>query len=350
MVPLLACGGFAVVVWKCVKVVEGVSKQAFKRQLANAIVTSSVFTVGKLAPRLLLSAFDAIFTGKLWSLRGFVRSSVASVILITILFGLWYSSIPEGWELRIAALGYETNSTATTWFLIAVRQSAPGVGGVDIGLHGELTVTPPAPVGKTGINIATPMMLHRLDVFVILPFFYNLFFDFTALLITRGVARRVLNRNVINLRRLIMIFFLSSVCILTLSSIAIDLSVALTDYIVAGRLPSLATTTGETIFAPRVYLKAILFPFYKNHPELLGGWTVGTMYGVYIWSTLMGLVWLGIFGVSLVIANYSMKLRVVGPWLDANFRVRSQPFRVLAILAIISVSGPCLIYHFFQSQ
>jgi hypothetical protein len=90
MLPLIACGGFGVVVWTCVKVVEGVSKQPFKRQLAEVIATSSIFTVGKMLPAFALSAFDAIFTDELWSLRGFIRSCMASIVVVVIypVFGI----------------------------------------------------------------------------------------------------------------------------------------------------------------------------------------------------------------------------------------------------------------------
>jgi hypothetical protein len=167
-----------------------------------------------------------------------------------------------------------------------------------------------------------------------------------ALLITRSIARH-LSENIVSLRYVVLVFVLSSFSILVLSSAFLDLAVIITNYIVIGDLPSL-TGPGESIVTPMNYLKAILFPLYKNHSELLGGWSIGTVYGIFVWSTLMGVIWLWIFSLSVIIANLSMKLRNVGSWLDRNFKVRSQPFIILAILATSLISGPCLIYHLLK--
>ena len=91
--------------------------------------------------------------------------------------------------------------------------------------------------------------------------------------------------------------------------------------------------------------KVIFFPFCKSFPALLGDWTVDSLYGVFVCSTLTGLVWIGLFSIAVVIANVSIKLRVVGPWLSKNFKVQEHPFRVLAALAAIPVFGVCAIYH-----
>jgi hypothetical protein len=144
------------------------------------------------------------------------------------------------------------------------------------------------------------------------------------------------------------IFIFATLCILILSSIVMAISADIASYIVLGRGSSLTELFDpETgISSPRNYLKAILFPLYKYRTELLSGWEIGSVYGVFYWSTLMGVIWLGIFSLSVMVANLSMKLGGVGPWLDRYFHVRTQPFRILAILATIMVSGPCLIYHF----
>jgi hypothetical protein len=93
------------------------------------------------------------------------------------------------------------------------------------------------------------------------------------------------------------------------------------------------------------FVGAILFPFYRSYSALLGEWSITTLYGVFIWSTLMGIVWLGVFSISVIIANVSMNLSGLGPWLDRNFRVRSQPFRILELLALIWIIAAWAIYH-----
>ena len=338
--------GFGAVVWKCVKVVESVSKQAFKHQLAAAIETSSIFTAGKMLPSFWLSVFDAIFTDNLWSLRGFARSCLASTVVVTILFGAWYSSIPGEWALRIYKTGDPDNRLLRTWIIVAIKQpTPPGFRDFIFGPHGELGFSEQFPFKGT-IQAQT----QRLYAIAVLPFFYNLFTDFVALLITRGIARYVADMSTVNILRIVVMFVFSSVLILVLSSVFMDLSAIAVDYLVQGQL-TLFTSSGQSIFTPRNYLKAILFPLFKNHTELLGGWTIGTVYGVFIWSTLMGVVWLGIFSISVIVANFSSRLGGIGPWLARNFHVRSQPFRILAILAILAtllISGPCLIYHFLM--
>jgi hypothetical protein len=92
------------------------------------------------------------------------------------------------------------------------------------------------------------------------------------------------------------------------------------------------------------FVTAVLFPLYKNRPN---EWNVGTLYGVFVWSTLMGVFWVLIFSTSVIIANISMKLQGVGPWLDRRFQVRSQPFKILAALTIICIVAVCMIYHMF---
>jgi hypothetical protein len=119
-------------------------------------------------PNFWLSAFDAIFTDKLWSLRGFVRSCMASIVVVTILFGAWYSSIPDDWHLIIYSTGDPYNPPATTWAVIAIR--TPDLRDVMIGPHGELDLL----VKKGPLNLQSA----RLGGILFAPFIYNLFVDF----------------------------------------------------------------------------------------------------------------------------------------------------------------------------
>jgi hypothetical protein len=137
--PFLACIGFAGALRICFKTLEQLSKQTFKRQLARAIETSSIFTVGTMLPGFCITAFDAIFTDNLWSIRGFIRSCIASVVIVTILLVVWYSSIPDEWHLHIVALGRENHPNVSNWFFIATHVT-PGGYDINIGPHGELTV------------------------------------------------------------------------------------------------------------------------------------------------------------------------------------------------------------------
>jgi hypothetical protein len=46
-----------------------------------------------------------------------------------------------------------------------------------------------------------------------------------------------------------------------------------------------------------------------------------------------------------IIANGSMKLRGVGPWLNKNFQVQRHPLRILRVIVIVVMSGFCAAYH-----
>lgn len=92
------------------------------------------------------------------------------------------------------------------------------------------------------------------------------------------------------------------------------------------------------------FTNAVWFPFYKNRPDQ---WNVSTSYGVFVWSTLMGVLWVGIFSTSVIIANVSTHSQGLGPWLDQRFRVGTEPFKVLAALAIIFVIVVCIISYIF---
>lgn len=169
-----------------------------------------------------------------------------------------------------------------------------------------------------------------------LPFLYNLFADFGALIITQQVLQHLSSAT---MRRLTMTVFVAACGILALSFVALDIAVLILQYVFTGSGPS---TPSEFIFSPRRFVAAIRFPFYRSYPD---EWRTDTIYGVFVWSTLIGIIWLGIFTASVVIANVSLKLRFIGPLLSRNFKVQRQPIRILRALVIILLSGVCAIYH-----
>jgi hypothetical protein len=389
IVPLLLCSGSSVVIWKCFSIAEKLSKQPFKRQLARAIQKSSIFTIGAVLPRFCIYVFDAIFTGNLWSIRGFGRSCVASIITVTILLIFWYSSKPDEWLIRITDLERTNIPNASIWTVVAIKQLTPGPCKFDIGLHGDFHViplpdagvsgsrkesgavvpddisrTPAWPQGhsqvgayqirvtwtnKTGggcpASVSADVNMDRLDTFVVLPILYNLFADFTALIITRRIFVYLSRQPVVPIKWVITVFLSSIPCLLVLAYVFMGIVVLITDHIVHAVSVVPSDPIRSLPLEPLGFVRVIVFPFYKNYPELLGGWNVGTLFGVFVWSTLIGIGWLGIFSTSVVIANVSMKLQGVGPWLNKNFHVQRQPFRILAVLAIASVASLCFIYH-----
>ena len=130
--------------------------------------------------------------------------------------------------------------------------------------------------------------------------------------------------------------FRASCGLLVLSFMALNISILALSYGFFHSAPK------EVIFTPNRFVRSILFPFYTRYPS---EWQVDTLYGVFIWSTLMGIIWVAIFGSSVIIANGSMKLRGVGPWLNRNFQVQRHPLRILRVIVIVVVCSLCTFYH-----
>jgi hypothetical protein len=154
--PLLVCGVSAATLWKCFKEVDLISKPPFKREIARAITTSSIFTVGKILPTLLISAFDALFTDNLWSRRGLLRSCLASLVTVTILLLVWYLSIPDEWRIRFVSLGHTNDPNSTWWTLIAIPHYTNVPFNIDIDPHGQLYNVPGDLLNRHGGTLYFP--------------------------------------------------------------------------------------------------------------------------------------------------------------------------------------------------
>jgi hypothetical protein len=280
-----------------------------------------------------------VFTENAWSKRGFGRSCIASLIIVAILLIVWYLSIPDEWRLRFVAFSHAGDPDVTSWTLIAIPHYINVPFNIDIDVHGHISTIRGDILGRQGEAGSVTFALdidHQWPIFWGLPFVYNLFADFVALIITQQVLIRMSSATML---RLTMTVFVAACGILALSFLALDVAVLILQYVFTGSSPS---TPSDFIFSPRRFVAAILFPFYRSNPD---EWQIDTLYGVFMWSTLIGIIWLGIFSASVIIANVSMKLRVVGPWLSKNFQVQRQPIRILRALVIILLSGVCAIFH-----
>ena len=165
MASLLRCSTVYGALVTCIRIAERQSKQNFKRDLADALRTSAIFTFGTILPSLRISLFDAIFTEHLWSWRGFFRSCLASVVTVTISIMFWYSSVPDDWHVRISGFPQANHPNVQTWFLVASRSTQ----GMELGRHGEIIGAVP--------NASLSLTLVPLHIFVFLPFVYNLVAD-----------------------------------------------------------------------------------------------------------------------------------------------------------------------------
>jgi len=327
------CGASAATLWKCFKELDVISKAEFKRQIARAIQTSSIFTSGRFLPPLCVSAFDSLFTSNVLSRRGFVRSCIASVVIVTIFLLIWYLSIPDEWRVRVVALGRADDPhSAPTWTLIAIPHYINVPFNLDIDAQGHLSTIPGDILGKRGGTMYFPLEIQvGIQIFGGLPFVYNLLADFIAVIITQRILRDIATVPIWQMTVRVVI---AASGMVVLSFVALGIAVVILSYLFTGSTPS-----EQSIFDLHRFVRAILFPFYaiyRSHPQ---EWHIDTLYGVFVWSTLMGLLWLSVFSFSVIIANFSMRLKGVGPWLNRNFHVQRQPIKVIRAVAIILLAG-----------
>src|SRR5579871_364017 len=164
-IACLATCGF---VWKLFDALEQteVLKPHVAKRVADLIEEpASILSILTKIPPFFLSAFDAVFTDKLFSLRGFFRSAIISAFVVSILSALWLYTKPSNIPL---------------WIGPAPRANFyPGY---------------PCPLHCYALNAAVPNLVgngqtwvtaHYLFPHLLTPFFYNFVFDWIALIATR---------------------------------------------------------------------------------------------------------------------------------------------------------------------
>jgi len=341
----ITCAGTLSVIWWAFGRLDKLSRNEFKRLIAHAITNSSIFTVGAMLPGFVIFAFQAIFTAKVFSLRGFLRSCFASVVVVALLMSLWYSSVPGNWIIRISHLANARDPTEPTWIVAAIEQTAPGYH-FDLDLRGVIQVIPSSPPVPTPTQISAPTEIHRLDTFVFLPILYNFIADFGALLLTSGMLNHIARQKHASWQRLLVsgVLLTGSIFVIVVVGLAIS-GAAMNWFINISAIHPASSPRGRSIWDWHNLVRAISFPIYRIYPDAFGGWSLNTLYGPFIWSTLMGVVWVSIFSLSVIIANLSTRLLPVGPWIATNFRVIQRPFQVLAFLIVCPGAILCAVWH-----
>lgn len=94
-----------------------------------------------------------------------------------------------------------------------------------------------------------------------------------------------------------------------------------------------------------VPLKWIAFPLYTTIPSILGYWRLPTINGVFLLSTLVGIIWVVIFSVAVILSNISMRITGLGSWLKRYFYVRKHPYKILAVIIAVVFFVPCMFWH-----
>ncbi len=313
------CAGSCYCVWKLFKIPDR-EKAIFKPRLLNNVTAlilspASIFTVLTWLPSGFIPAFDAIFHGNLYSFRGFLQSCKISLILVTLVFVWWYSTIPDYVHLEIytSPLGlndyYFQNMPAIWYYSIVSIVWEQG--------HYNVVMT----------NLVFAFLF---------PFLYNFGFDYLALIFTRQVLKYLTKLPSVLLFTIPIIF---SMCLLVISTIAYS------GFTIAGMIGGFPRREIYNYSEIAIMAHALAFPFFRHSSGILGNWSIDTITGVFSYSTFFGIVWIGLFSAALLFANLSMKIRFLGPWLKDNTHVKQHPFKVMGGLLVITLSVICVVYH-----
>jgi hypothetical protein len=242
-----------------------------------------------------------------------------STFVVALLLILWYSTKPPYIHLWIdvAPRGDFYPGYACPLWCYAINALIPNFGG-----EGRYWVT----------------AYYLLPTFLA-PFFYNFFADWFALIVTRRFLSYI-SRATNNY--LIIITLVLSICaIIFIAVIGYTLFTSLVDLFIGYHI------VFGNFLDPRPPIQWLGFPLYNVAPNLLGPWTVYTIQGVFLLSTLMGIFWICIFSLAVIVSNLSMKLEGVGPWLKANFYVRKHPYTILNGILVLILLSFCVIWHLF---
>lgn len=322
--PFLTCAGLCWSVWTLFKLLER-EKAVFKRrlmtQVTNLIITrSSIFTILSSLPKFFVTAFDLVFTDDLYSWRGFGRSCKISVVLVLLLGILWYATIPEYVYLEIRTMPFGNGC--------------------------YLLKMPPfwnyALVSMTQERDYVDVHANYLLPTIFTPFLYNFMFDYVSLIVTRNILQYSSTMSSKSMFMIPLIFGFSLSAIVLISFVAFKLATTISWHLTGCR---------EQFFNQPPYIafmiRIIAFPFYGEYPGILGRWYAETVLGVFVCSTLFGMVWIIMFSVGLILANLSMKIAFLGPWLDKNVHVRQYPFKIMGGLLAMLLFAICFILHLF---
>ena len=122
---------------------------------------------------------------------------------------------------------------------------------------------------------------------------------------------------------IIVMLALSTCVILFIAAIGYTLYITLVNLLIGYRI------IYSQFLDPRPLIQWLGFPLYNVAPNLLGQWTVHTIDGVFLLSTLIGIFWICVFSLAVIVSNLSMKIEGIGPWLKDNFYVRRHPYTIL---------------------
>jgi hypothetical protein len=102
--PFVVCLGTSYFIWTLFDRVEDkrVAKPIFDRKISALLeAPASLLSILSVLPTYFLFIFDAVFTDRLYSFKGFFRSAQISVVVVALLSVLWYSTKPPDIQLWI---------------------------------------------------------------------------------------------------------------------------------------------------------------------------------------------------------------------------------------------------------
>jgi hypothetical protein len=230
-------------IWVGAAHTEKVLKKGGLEAVANAIRSSAMASAVIELPKQFIRIFGRVFTERVFSLRGFSRSAIASLIFVTCLLLYAWSQIPEA-----------VNVTLT--FREPPPPPPPSGSGADSGSWAYLV----------GLDFHTkdgfPFQLPVVSLFL-LPLLYNICADFFAIVLTQRALTAQLR---LSTRQRLLAFLLTAIALLFTSYVFFVLSMTVSgvvEWIVEGyKLDNVLSTLGSDFsWNTRLYGMALLFPF-----------------------------------------------------------------------------------------
>ncbi len=300
---------FCSLLWTAFSRAERLLRQRTKTQLASAIRTSRIFAVIESLPTILLPVFDSVFTPTLWSFRGFRRSALLSVVSVLLLSVWWYSKMPPGVEFAVTSSA-DLSQSASSYYVVFY-------------------------------DTEKPIALMSVEQLVWSPLIYNIVADYCAFTITRFFLTQLLPSRALWGMALMWLISIPAFYVLCVLFAEITAGLQILFYQIPLKWPDVARVS-------KLVLVGLSFPFATHWPvsqtPTLGTWSPHTIFGIYFYSTVVGLFWITLFSVSIFISRLAVRASVIGPWLDHHFRLGTNPLKILAgiLIATLSVVYGCV--------
>jgi hypothetical protein len=280
---------------------------------------ASILSVLSKLPPFFIFAFDAIFTDKLFSLRGFLRSAFVSSCVMILLGIVWLYTRPSNIILHIGPL--PRNLEVFKYFNCPL--DCYSIMAETLNYRGD------------GQSLTTALYLPSS---IAQPFLYNFIFDWIALMVTRRYLYSISKINC-HTFAIIVTMVIAALTILVIASVGYDIFITAVDYMMGW--PVIISE----FLNISLLIRWVAFPFYNIAPSVLGPWDITTIIGVFLLSTTMGILWIFVFSIAVIISNVTLRITSLGPLIRKYLNTREKPYRSMGYILVALIFSICVIYH-----